>query len=164
MSTSKFPHGIAKVSPALIAYAAVCPGLVCNLRPHQRVAVPSDHVLLGSDAVWVDEPVRVLLKSLVLPAKVLLHFQGYGVGDIGTAVVTITSIYWTDDGYPRLDFVRPPEFHGVYGCPNFWGAFILAIVPVPPETTEFARRDGTARRFIALARELVQLPAAMPVI
>ncbi len=152
------------VSDALIGYAQTNPNVLCNLRFEQR-PVPSDESdfdrrvralhYLTSDHSLVHEPVRQFLKALQPRSRVLLHFQGYGVEPLGTAVVEIQSIYWgRDDDYPRLDFEHPKAFGRINGCPNFWGAFILAIALVSPSTEVFARRDRTGRAFIRMANQM----------
>lgn len=169
MPTSKLPVEFVRVPADLIALAAVSPGLVCNLRPEQRPMRAGEtadacerRLFLESlgDAFWLDSPTREFLKKLDHPVKVLMHFQGYGPTELGTAVIELQSSEWFYD-YPKLHFVRPEGFEAIQGCPNFWGAFILALAVVPPETAIFARRDDTSRHYIELAQRLVQIPSPL---
>ncbi|MFZ1626622.1 MAG: hypothetical protein WAT81_02340 [Candidatus Moraniibacteriota bacterium] len=178
MPTSKAPGHTRLVSDALIGYAEANPAVLCNLRFGQRPIPPDEtdfdrrvretHHLI-SDQSLVYEPVRQFLKALPCGSKVLLHFQGYGAERLGTAVVAMQSIYWTSEDYPRLDFEHPPVFDSVNGCPNFWGAFILAIAAVPAHTEVFACRDRTSLAFLHLAKRkavpigaLASMAAAVP--
>lgn len=162
MPTSKEPVYTALVSDRIIAHAQVNPDIRCNLRFEQR-PVPPDETGFErkvralhhrtSDHSLVYEPVRQFLKALQSGSRVLLHFQGYSANEIGTAMVVVDSIYWTHgDDYPRLDFKRPEGFDQIHGCPNFWGAFILAIVGVKsPRGPVFACEDKTGVLFMNLA-------------
>jgi hypothetical protein len=112
------------------------------------------------DAAFV-APIAAFLEVLRTdtPVKVLLHFQGYGL-TIGTAVVEVRSVFFTDDAYPRLDFTHPSGMEAIYGCPNFWGAFILAIARVPSTAEICVQPDQDSRKFLALAEKLI--PVATP--
>jgi len=58
---------------------------------------------------------------------------------------------WADGDYPRLDFEHPPEMKRLHGCPNFWGAFILAITPVcGTQTLPFCVEDRNFETFLKL--------------
>lgn len=163
MPTSKEPAHTAWVSEALIMCARANPNILCNLRFGQRPIPPGEtdfdrrvretHYLI-SDQPLVHEPVRLFLKSLQPGSKVVMHFQGYGAELLGTAVVKVESIFWTREGYPRLDFEHSKAFERINGCPNFWGAFILAIALAPPSTGVFARRDRTGRAFVRMANRM----------
>lgn len=163
MPTSKEPVYTALVSDALIECAQTNPNVLCNLRFEQRPISPTEtpgerirrQVSRHFDDSLVYELVRQFLKSLPPRSKVLLHFQGYSIEPTGTAVVEVQSIYWgKDDDYPRLDFEHPEAFKRIHGCPNFWGAFILAIALVPPSTEVSARRDRTGNAFIRMANQM----------
>ncbi len=170
MSTSKFPHHVAPVSEALMQFSKACPYVFCNFRPRQRAALLDESVSIEypregmfdgyHDSDWIYDPVRQFLRVLSPGCKVLLHFQGYGDQDIGTAVIEMRGAWWSN-GYPRLDFEHPKGFDRINGCPNFWGSFILAIMNVPSDATIAVRKDRDAETFIRSAEafrpELVRL-------
>lgn len=142
MPTSKLPVEFVPVPRHLYILSGRLPGVCCNLRPEQRAReeMASGFEFMFESA-FVHKPVLTFLKTLQPKTKVLMHFQGYGIKDHGTALVSINSIYWSEGDYPRLDFKHPPGFDTINGCPNFWGAFILAITLARDSDEEFAKAD-----------------------
>jgi|GEM_PF-2505713 len=142
------------VPQAILDLSKVNPGVYVNRPPEQRLVKPayrSDYYY----RVFIDEPMRRYLKTLTqLPKQLLLHFRGYG-RQVGTVIIELKSIYWTidDDQYCRLDFKHPEEMGSLNGCPNFWGAFILAIAPVS-ESRNFCAADPDGSEFVRLYREI----------
>ncbi len=158
MASSKEPRHYVMISASLAAFINQYPGMAWyNLRVEQRLhGQPRPKFQPYQDSDDVCEEVRRFLKALPKGSKIALHFQGYG-DEVGTAVVQVENVYWTDDDYPRLDFKHPTGFEKINGCPNFWGAFILAIALVMPESECFAEADPNASVFMNLARKFVQL-------
>lgn len=162
MATSKLPSQFTKLSDGLPETLSGIRGVFVNWIPPEGPWPDTQTGEKGTREVWgdgifVSYGVYWFLKGLAtrLPVKVLLLFKGYGKEPIGVAVVEVTNIYWTSDDYPRLDFEHLLAFSEINGCPNFWGAFILAIAKVSPETRIFAaEEDLTCDKFIELAREL----------
>ena len=150
MATSKLPNQEAAVPANIIDLSMKLPSFIfCNLRLRQRSARTTTRRLpiFFSDKDEVYDSVHQFLRNLQPNTKVALLFQGYAKDKIGTAIVNIEKVFWTDDGYPRLDFKHPKELEEIHGCPNFWGAFILAIGAVKPETECFADADPDAWKF-----------------
>jgi len=154
MASSKLPVDFVLVSQSLIDFAKANLRVHCNIRPWQLN--PKCRLMFDSEVM--DPGVMKYLKHFAQPGdRILLHFQGYGKKDIGTAVVELTGILWADQPpwqYPRLDFKHPAEMEDINGCPNFWGAFILAIAWVPAEAPLMCSRDADATTFMRLAAEL----------
>ncbi|MGC9603613.1 MAG: hypothetical protein ABSF47_04065 [Minisyncoccia bacterium] len=166
MASSKLPVYFIPVPEKILNFAKQHTEVLCNLRPGQREEVPAVTEMeirrkkleqlkasFGDD-YWVDKPVQDFLRTVstkirqgARSVRVVLHFQGYGEEAVGTAVVDITNILWAEDDYPRLDFVHPAPMQEIHGCPNFWGAFILAIAPVNSEVL-FAKPDRTGEEFM----------------
>ena len=158
MATSKLPNDL--VSRKRISeLVRNTPGVVVNninkrnfhscvqFGGHGRREVYGDSVFVSYEVYW-------FLKKLILPARIALLFQGYEVRDIGVAVVEVRNIYWTggNEEYPRLDFNHPTAMQEIHGCPNFWGAFILAIAKVPPDTKIMADKDPQFAIFAELVK------------
>ena len=147
--TSKLPMELVLLPAGVISQLERIPGVYINLREEQR---SGSSVSAFGDGSFVDEPVYQFLKNKVVPpVKVALLFQGYGK-QVGAAVIELQSVYWDASDYPRLDFDHPPELSRIHGCPNFWGAFILAIAKVPQDTKVFAAADDDFQKFIELAK------------
>ncbi|MFA4818482.1 MAG: hypothetical protein WC621_01435 [Patescibacteria group bacterium] len=146
------------ISASLGEFVKQYPGMVWyNLRVEQRPhGQPRPKWRPYQDSDDVCEEIHRFLRALPKGSKIALHFQGYGT-KVGTAVVQVENVYWTSDGYPRLDFKHPKGFEKINGCPNFWGAFILAIALVMPEVECFAQADPDAAEFKSLADRFVQL-------
>ncbi|MDD2786060.1 MAG: hypothetical protein PHS79_04190 [Patescibacteria group bacterium] len=153
MASSKFPIDFVDVSQTLIEFAKTDFRIHCNIRPWQKQ--PNSRPFLVHDGEIMDPSIIMYCKDFVQPHDfLLLHFQGYGEAT-GTAVIEIQHVYIGDGGYPRLDFEHPPEMKEIYGCPNFWGAFILAIARVPPGTPAMCMPDPDGGAFIRKATELL---------
>jgi len=163
MATSKLPVEWVPVPREVIDLARRhCregnPLVVCNLRPDQRPqpSTPDEEswqrARAGSDEWFVDDSVKRFLRNIRPNTRVILLFQGYGLG-VGTAIVQINSVF-NPGGCSRLDFARPKGFGKIHGCLNFWAPFILAIVRVNPRSDAelFAVREknGKAKRFISI--------------
>jgi hypothetical protein len=137
----------------------VQPRVYINPPIEQRPGPAPRHIV--NDRIWVDEKMRDFLKALEpqLPKPVLLHFRGYG-RETGTAIINLESIYWTNhvEEYCRLDFKHPEEMHRLHGCPNFWGAFILAMMPVS-EFKDVCVEDLDGREFVRLCDEAIKAQA-----
>ena len=162
MPSSMFPVETRLIPQELIALSQELPAVLANLRRQQRPIAPneSDHEKRMREWAWkymdgatVYQPVTDFLHKLPKRAKVLMCFQGYRVEDIGTAVIEIESIFWTNEKYPRLDFLHSKKLQQIHGCPNFWGAFILAIMKIPDETQLFTKQDADFSEFIRRARK-----------
>lgn len=162
MPTSKLPvEEPFFVHEAIVSLSRKNPTIFCNLHPLQR---PDDQKPgrwdWYCDRVWVYKPVekflgRVAPKEGDPKPKIALFFKGYGT-QIGTAVVELERVYWDSNGYPRLDFVHPIEMKRLHGCPNFWGAFILAIAKVRDDTEVFAIEDPEGLKFIEIAEKFAE--------
>lgn len=147
MATSKLPVDWVMVPEKLYGFRNQFPGVHLNLRLPQRAQREMERHEWPGDDIYVHKPVKMFLETLQTNSKVLMHFQGYGATDVGTALITVNSIYWTQDPYPRLDFKKSPEFLKINSCPNFWGAFILAITKADSSHDEFAREDSKGLLF-----------------
>lgn len=166
MATSKLPNDFVVLPEETITTLARIPGVCINLRPSQSRLIQLSVVLSNEgkrlvfgDGFFIDTPVYWFLKNLPIPTMVVILFQGHRKRDVGTAVIEITNVLWTWGGenYPRLDFEQPPGFDEIHGCPNFWGAFILAIARVGAETKTFATPDPDFQSFIRLVETQVPL-------
>jgi hypothetical protein len=147
MASSKLPVDFILVPQKIIELSKLDPRIFCNLRPEQRLRDSED--IRRSPDCYMYTPVNDFLKNIVSGTKVIIHFQGYGADKSGTAIVQINSMLWTMVGeYPRLDFLHSESFQEINGCPNFWGAFILAIAKVSNKAKPFAQRDDDAEIFI----------------
>ncbi len=147
MPSSKLPTDFILVPQKIIELSRLDPRILCNLRPEQRPK-DSEEVRRSPDC-WMHIPVNDFLKNIIPGTKVIMHFQGYGADKSGTAIVQINSMLWTMVGeYPRLDFLHSESFQEINGCPNFWGAFILAIAKVSNKAKTFEQRDDDAEIFI----------------
>lgn len=157
MASSKEPHNYVMISVKLAEFVKQYPGMAWyNLRVEQRPhGQPRPKLQPYQDSDDVCEEVQRFLRALPKGSKIALHFQGYGT-EVGTAVVQVENVYWTSDDYPRLDFKHPEGFDKLMG-PNFWGAFILAIAMVMPESECFFQDDPNASVFMSLAGKFVQL-------
>ena len=123
------------------------PGVCVNLRPVQWT-VPAAWVNNNGNLVY--STVRDFLKKISAPLKVVILFQGDGE-EIITAVVELSKITrWAVGDYPKLDFTRPAEMSKMFSCPEFWGAYILAIAKMPAEMETFAIKDPTLQTFMNL--------------
>lgn len=150
MVSSKFPIDFVHVSEALIRLSQTNTKVHRNIRPwkiHPKYR-------LAFDGDYMDPVLRTYCKEFLQPHdRILLHFQGYGE-ETGTAIIELLYIYIGERDYPRLDFHHPPEMVEIHGCPNFWGAFILAMARVPPDTPIMCAPDADGSIFIRLAEEL----------
>ncbi|MCX6720518.1 MAG: hypothetical protein NTW11_01815 [Candidatus Staskawiczbacteria bacterium] len=151
MPTSKLPVELAAIPKAVFELSWREPRVICN---SQMVNAPRPLKNWNTcgDSEFMNPCVTEFLSGLKLPATVALCFQGYGKRNIGTAVIRLESIYWTDEGrpgYPRLDFAHPKAMSQVNGCPNFWGAFILALFKLDDSTEVFAVKGY--KKFLQLA-------------
>lgn len=147
MPSSKLPTDFILVPQKIIELSKLDPRIICNLRPEQRLKDSED--IRRSPDYWMHIPVNDFLKNIIPGTKVIIHFQGYGADKAGTAIVQINSMLWTMVGeYPRLDFLHSESFQEINGCPNFWGAFILAIAKVSNKAKPFAERDDDVEIFM----------------
>jgi len=157
MATSKLPNYFVN-REELVGLVGNIPGVAVNqfkrnlgfciqLGKHGPRKACGDSVFVSYDVYW-------FLKQLALPARVALLFQGYELRDIGVVVVEVRNIFWTAgrEEYPRLDFDHPTAMRGINSCPNFWGAFILAIAKVPPDLMICTESDPTFRIFAELVK------------
>jgi hypothetical protein len=148
MATSKRPVDFIPVPQKIIELSKLDSRILCNLRPEQRSGEEAKRSY-RSDDYWMHTPVNVFLKNMVPGTKVIIHFQGYGPEKSGTAIVQVNSILWAfSSDYPRLDFIHPEVMKEIHGCPNFWGAFILAIAKVSSQAILFAKKDDDAEVFV----------------
>lgn len=176
MPSSKFPFDYVPVPENLIQLARTRPqDVVCNLRPEQRPEFagfqtwPKERqreaqrtCLLQGDGLHLHDSVRFFLQELVRPSLIVIHFQGYDE-KVGTVIVELRNIYWARGldptrPYARLDFDHPARMESVNGCPNFWGAFILAVARAPGLTPSFVE-DPTSDAFARMVRELYPVPS-----
>ncbi len=147
MASSKLPVDFIPVPQKIIELSKQDSRILCNLRPEQRPK-GSEEIRRSPDC-WMHIPVNDFLKNIAPGKKVIMHFQGYGADKSGTAIVQINSMLWTMVGeYPRLDFLHSESFQEINGCPNFWGAFILAIAKVSSQAILFAKKDNDAEVFV----------------
>jgi hypothetical protein len=144
------------VPDAIMELFRAQPRVYVNPPIEQRPGPAPQYIV--NDRIWVDETMRGFLKALEpqLPKPVLLHFRGYG-RETGTAIINLESIYWTFgvEEYCRLDFKHPDEMQRLHGCPNFWGAFILAMMPVS-EYKDVCVEDPDGREFVRLCDEAIK--------
>ncbi len=176
MASSKFPFDYVPVPENLIQLARVRrEEVACNLRPEQRpefagyATWPKEQqeeaqrtCLLQGDGFHLYDGVRFFLQELVKPSLISIHFQGYDE-KVGTVIVELRNIYWARDldptrPYARLDFDHPAGMEKVNGCPNFWGAFILAVARVSGREPAFIE-DPTGEVFANMVREANPVPA-----
>ncbi|HEX9503299.1 MAG TPA: hypothetical protein VF974_03160 [Patescibacteria group bacterium] len=155
MVTSMLPGHFVMVPERVVNFCQQQPHVHSNRRLVQRPErVPR---IITHDGIFVEERMRIFLKSLSLPAPVVMLFQGYGREDIGTTVILLKSIHWfgTLDDYPRLDFDHPPLLKQIHGCPDFWGAFIMAMAQVPYQ--KFCAADPEGLQFIRICTEAIRM-------
>jgi len=157
MASSKVYDEGVLVPDAIMKLFRTQPRVYVNPPIEQRLGPVPGYI--SDDRIWVDEPMREFLRALgpQLPKPMLLHFRGYG-RQTGTAIVNLERIYWTrvPEEYCRLDFKHPEEMRRLHGCPNFWGAFILAMMPVS-EFKEFCVEDLDGREFVRLCGEAIKV-------
>jgi hypothetical protein len=176
MASSKFPFDYVPVPENLIQLSRARPQEVaCNLRPEQRPEFAGyltwsrerkeeaqRNCYLQGDGFHLHDSVRSLLRGLAKPSLIAIHFQGYDE-KVGTVIVELKNIYWAHDlnpllPYARLDFEHPSGMESVNGCPNFWGAFILAVACAPDRKPSFIE-DPTGDAFARVVRELNPVPS-----
>lgn len=141
------------VPPAIMDLARIRSEIHVNPPPEQRVGspiAPTATNILEQLLNWplLDSAMRSFLKSLRFPQPVVLHFRGYR-RETGTAIINLESIYWTGEGDCRLDFEHPRKMKRLYGCPNFWSAFILAMMPTAV-ARNFCMEDRDGSEFVKL--------------
>lgn len=172
MAMCKYPRAEVVVPASLIRLVKEMPELHCNLRLGQRPTFSGDRLVaqmlaesLEGRNEWIHQPFGQALRALQLPSKVLLYLQGVTAEELGTALVEITSIYWTPDHYPRLDFVRPEGFEQISPGPYFWGGFVLAMLTFPrgfSRSDPLAVPDDASGREFARIAELITRPIIQP--
>jgi hypothetical protein len=150
MASSKMPAKFVLVPDWAIALQGK---IACNLRPEQRSpeVIEKEKHLTWIDGYYVDDSVSRFLHRLRRGATVAILFQGYGT-EVGSAIIKLEGVYWTDEYLPRLDFVHPAGMEKVNGCPNFWGSCLLAIMSVPSGSMEQAELGENLFRTIAEAQ------------
>jgi len=163
VASSKFPSHWVNVPEVLIQLAERDRRVHCNLRPHQRQK--PEPVKEGYAAKWHDgytvNPIMPFLKGVILPCSVAIHFQGYG-SETGSAIILLKGVTWGDGDYPRLDFEQPEGMSRIHGCPNFWGAFVLAIARVDEHAVPQCHQDAACHRFIDLLGVAANPPGRTP--
>ncbi len=155
MASSKLPLEWISVPDNLIGLSTKFEKLHCNLRPDQRRSAEDTEELRHSttyfDGLFIQLRLRKFLRSLEgQTLRLAIHFQGYSKSSgVGTMVVVATPREISDE-YFRLDFERNARIDSIYGCPNFWAGFILALCPVSDKTEIGAAGDLDAKFFIRL--------------
>lgn len=166
MSSPRYPkEPVVPVPESILRLAegGTVPGLACNLRPSQQPTLSGDGLVAQRLVEFLQvrheriyQSMAVCLHSITLPCKVLLSYQGFGKSDVWVAYVELTAIHWTEDHYPRLDFIHPDAREPV----SLWAGLLLAIVPVPESPREicFAHPDDApgqaGQHFVRLATQL----------
>lgn len=163
MATSKFPLDFFDVPPSLVELAK-SHEVYCNLRPDCRedlkkiVSEGSElektRIQLRAmyDSFW-SELINPYLKSLTKDTRVVLLLQGFNPNELCVATVRLNLVYWTSDGYPRLDFSRPEALTKIFGGSNIWGAFVIAIAPVNSKAKIFGEIVTDESSFIDIVRK-----------
>lgn len=101
---------------------------------------------------YVHFPLREFLDSLGRGAKILIHFQGRGRNDIGTAVISVDDIGWVrEENCPYLILEDPKALRPIHDSLVLWATFILAIALVPFPNEVPVMRDDDDAEFIRLA-------------
>ena len=148
MASSRIPREYGVLVPEIIMeLSRVCPEIHVNPPPEQRVTPPT---FMEQLIMWplLYPAMRSFLKTLQFPQPAALHFRDCG-RQTGTAIIKLEGTLWTDDGDCRLDFKHPSKMKRLYGCPNFWSAFILAIMPIA-DFTNLCIEDPHGREFVKL--------------
>lgn len=134
------------VPQEIIDFTKDNPNILCNLGPEQRpLPIVKGLVLdldIATNRIWVYEPVMDFLKTIKERERVLILLNALD-NKTKTGVLDIEQVFWDGCGYPRLDFDWKEgewKFH-------LWGAFIMAIARVKPDTKIFLRKDPQFKIF-----------------
>lgn len=163
MATSKFPLDFFDVPPSLVELAKSYE-VYCNLRPDCREDLKKiasegselEKIILRFyamyDGFW-SEPINQYLKSLAKDTRVVLLLQGVNPDKLCVVTVLMKLVYWTSEGYPRLDFLRPEALTKMIGGSNIWGAFVIAIAPVNSRAKISGEIVSNENSFIDIVRK-----------
>jgi hypothetical protein len=166
MASSKFPNELVPVPQGLIDINHKLPDVYLNLRPRQRRLDTPEEVVDqrehdGCDGYLIQHRLREYLRSYSaeaaspsrreLPRKFVLLFQGYST-ETASTIIFLQAVTFCSDDYPRLDFEHSALVKKVYGCPNFWGAFILAIAPASCLQPFTEKLDPYGSHFVELVK------------
>jgi len=163
MATSKFPLDFFDVPLSLVELAKSYE-VYCNLRPNcredlqkiEREGSESERMKIQFramyDGFW-SELINPYLKSLAKDTRVVLLLQGFNPNELCVVTVLLSLVYWTTDGYPRLDFSRPEALTKMIGGSNVWGAFVIAIAPVNSKAKIFGEIVTDESSFIDIVRK-----------
>lgn len=155
MASSKEVIDLVLVPASVIALSRRSQAVICNLRPEQRGKESAAereyrrHVCYGDGRLISDDFER-FLDGIGSPLGAAILYQGYGP-EIFTAIIRLEPVIcWTNDGLPRLEFDKPPNWNH---CPNMWGNFVLAVAQVEDLDPTPVIADPNCEHFIEFVKQ-----------